>query len=98
MPGRCAYTPVEFRTWPYSSRLRANSARTSAGASDSDTARMRLTDRGNLLAYRTQGQRDQDLMARIADLGVPLLGSVPRMPEPVGDLDGLLEVAELLAG
>jgi anion-transporting ArsA/GET3 family ATPase len=51
----------------------------------------------NFLAFRTQGQRDQDLMARIAELGVPLLGSVPRMREPVGDLDGLLEVAELLA-
>jgi hypothetical protein len=41
----------------------------------------------NFLAYRTQGQRDQDLMARIAELGVPLLGSVPRMREPVGDLE-----------
>ena len=51
----------------------------------------------NFLAYRTLGQRDHDLMARIEELGVPLLGSVPRMPEPVGDLDGLLEVAELLA-
>ena len=51
----------------------------------------------NFLAYRTQGQRDQDLMTRIAELQVPLLGWVPRMREPVGDLDGLLEVAELLA-
>ena len=51
----------------------------------------------NFLAYRTQGERDQDLMTRIVELRVPLLGSVPRMREPVGDLDGLLEVAELLA-
>lgn len=51
----------------------------------------------NFLAYRILAQRDHDLMARIAELGVPLLGSVPRMREPIGDLDGLLEVAELLA-
>jgi anion-transporting ArsA/GET3 family ATPase len=51
----------------------------------------------NFLAYRILGQRDHDLMSRIEELGVPLLGSVPRMIEPVHDLDGLLEVAELLA-
>ncbi|HXA41445.1 MAG TPA: ArsA-related P-loop ATPase [Candidatus Solibacter sp.] len=51
----------------------------------------------NFLAYRTLGQRDNDLMGRIAELGVPLLGSVPRMSEPVGDLSGLLEVGRLLA-
>jgi anion-transporting ArsA/GET3 family ATPase len=51
----------------------------------------------NYLAYRTLAQRDQDLMARIDELGVPLLGSVPRMPEPVHDLAGLLEVGAILA-
>ena len=51
----------------------------------------------NYLAYRTLAQRDQDLMARVDELGVPLLGSVPRMPEPVHDLKGLLEVGETLA-
>ena len=65
----------------------------------------RLVERGkpveralaeNFLAYRILAERDHDLMARIEELGVPLLGSVPRMREPVGDLDGLLEVAELL--
>jgi hypothetical protein len=37
-------------------------------------------------------------MSRIDELGVPVLGSVPRMHEPVHDLGGLLEVGDLLAG
>jgi anion-transporting ArsA/GET3 family ATPase len=52
----------------------------------------------NYLAYRILAQRDKDLVARVEELGVPLLGSVPRMPEPVHDLTGLLEVAAILAG
>jgi len=52
----------------------------------------------NYLDLRTLGLRDRDLLGRIGDLGVPLLGSVPRMPEPVNDLKGLLEVGNLLAG
>jgi anion-transporting ArsA/GET3 family ATPase len=51
----------------------------------------------NFLAFRTLAQRDQDLMSRIDELGVPLLGTVPRMPEPVHDLKGLIEVGDLLA-
>ena len=51
----------------------------------------------NFLAVRTQAQRDNDLLERVAELGVPLLGSVPRMSEPIHDLRGLLEVGELLA-
>jgi arsenite-transporting ATPase len=52
----------------------------------------------NYLAFRTLALRDQDLMSRIDELGVPVLGSVPRMHEPVHDLGGLLEVGDLLAG
>ena len=51
----------------------------------------------NYLDLRTLGMRDKDLLARIEDLGVPVLGSVPRMGEPVNDLTGLLEVGDLLA-
>ncbi|GAC1329303.1 MAG: ArsA family ATPase [Candidatus Dormibacteria bacterium] len=52
----------------------------------------------NFLDLRTMALRDRDLLAHIEDLGVPVLGSIPRMSEPVNDLRGLLEVAELLAG
>jgi anion-transporting ArsA/GET3 family ATPase len=51
----------------------------------------------NYLALRTLALREQDLLARIEELGVPLIGSAPRMPEPVHDLTGLLEVARLIA-
>ena len=51
---------------------------------------------GNFLAYRTLAQRDRDLLARVDELGVPVLGSVPRMSEPVHDLTGLLEVGKIL--
>jgi anion-transporting ArsA/GET3 family ATPase len=51
----------------------------------------------NYLDLRTLALRDRDLMARVEELGVPVLGSVPRMPEPVHDLKGLLEVGDLLA-
>jgi anion-transporting ArsA/GET3 family ATPase len=51
----------------------------------------------NYLDLRTLALRDSDLLARIDELGVPVLGSVPRMTEPVHDLRGLLEVGELLA-
>jgi anion-transporting ArsA/GET3 family ATPase len=52
----------------------------------------------NYLALRTVAQREHDLMARIEELGAPLVASAPRMPEPVNDLEGLLEVGELLHG
>ncbi|MDQ6746891.1 MAG: AAA family ATPase [Candidatus Dormibacteraeota bacterium] len=52
----------------------------------------------NYLDLRTLALRDQDLLARLEDLGVPLLGSVPRMLEPVNDLHGLLEVGDFMAG
>jgi anion-transporting ArsA/GET3 family ATPase len=51
----------------------------------------------NYLDLRTLAQRDRDLLGRIEELGVPVLGSVPRMSEPINDLKGLLEVGELLA-
>jgi anion-transporting ArsA/GET3 family ATPase len=50
----------------------------------------------NYLAYRTLAQRDQDLMARVEELGVPVLASVPRLREPVHDLAGLLLVGDTL--
>jgi len=40
---------------------------------------------------------DPRLLARIEDLGVPVLGMVPRMGEPINDIKGLLEVGDLLA-
>lgn len=52
----------------------------------------------NYLDLRTLALRDRDLLARVADLGVPVLGSVPLMPEPVHDLKGLLAVGDMLAG
>jgi anion-transporting ArsA/GET3 family ATPase len=52
----------------------------------------------NFLALRVLALRDKDLLARMEELGAPLLGSVPRMDAPVHDLEGLLEVGELLAG
>jgi anion-transporting ArsA/GET3 family ATPase len=52
----------------------------------------------NYLDLRTLALRDKDLLARIEDLGVPVLGSVPRMKAPVHDLRGLLEVGDFLAG
>jgi anion-transporting ArsA/GET3 family ATPase len=51
----------------------------------------------NYLALRTVALREQDLMSRIGELGVPLVAQAPRMPQPVHDLRGLLEVGELLA-
>jgi arsenite-transporting ATPase len=51
----------------------------------------------NFLAYRILAQRDRDLMARVDELGVPLLGWVPRMHKPVHDLKALFEVGERLA-
>ncbi|MEA2645168.1 MAG: hypothetical protein QOE92_251 [Chloroflexota bacterium] len=51
----------------------------------------------NFLAYRVLAQRDRDLMARIDELGVPLLGWVPRMHKPVHDLKGLFQVGDQLA-
>jgi len=38
---------------------------------------------GRRRSVRTVALRDRDLLARIDELGVPLLGSMPRMPEPV---------------
>ena len=51
----------------------------------------------NYLDLRTLAVRDRDLLARIAELGVPVLGMVPRMGEPINDIKGLLEVGDLLA-
>ena len=51
----------------------------------------------NFLAYRVLAQRDRDLMSRIDELGVPLLGWVPRMHKPVHDLKGLFAVGDQLA-
>ncbi|MFN2464373.1 MAG: ArsA family ATPase [Candidatus Dormibacteria bacterium] len=51
----------------------------------------------NYLDLRTLALRDRDLLGRIEELGVPVLGSMPRMNEPVNDLDGLLEVGTLLS-
>ncbi|MEA2684388.1 MAG: hypothetical protein QOK05_2716 [Chloroflexota bacterium] len=51
----------------------------------------------NYLDLRTLAMRDRDLLERVEELGVPVLGSVPRMPEPIHDLKGLLEVGDLLA-
>ncbi|HEV1996762.1 MAG TPA: ArsA-related P-loop ATPase [Candidatus Dormibacteraeota bacterium] len=51
----------------------------------------------NYLDLRTLAMRDKDLLARVEDLGIPVLGTVPRMGEPVNDLKGLLEVGDLLA-
>ena len=52
----------------------------------------------NYLALHILALRDQDLLARVADLGVPVIGSMPRMDEPVHDLDSLLRVGDLLGG
>ena len=52
----------------------------------------------NFLALREVALRDSDLMGRIDQLGVPVLGSVPVMDEPVHDITGLLEVGRQLAG
>ena len=52
----------------------------------------------NYLDLRTLALRDRDLLGRIEELGIPVLGSVPRMSEPINDLKGLLEVGDLLAG
>ena len=52
----------------------------------------------NFLAPREVALRDSDLMGRIDQLGVPVLGSVPVMDEPVHDITGLLEVGRQLAG
>jgi anion-transporting ArsA/GET3 family ATPase len=51
----------------------------------------------NFLAYRTLAQRDRDLLDRIRELSSTVIGAMPRMPEPVHDMKGLVEVGELLA-
>jgi anion-transporting ArsA/GET3 family ATPase len=52
----------------------------------------------NYLDHRVLALRDRDMLGRIEELGVPLLGSVRRQDQPVGDLRGLLEVAAEIAG
>ena len=51
----------------------------------------------NYLDLRTLATRDRDLLGRVEELGVPVLGQVPRMTAPVNDLRDLLEVGDLLA-
>jgi arsenite-transporting ATPase len=51
----------------------------------------------NFLDHRVLAQRDRDLLERVDELGVPLIGAVRRQARPVGDLRGLLEVAEELS-
>lgn len=50
----------------------------------------------NYLDLRTLALRDRDLLARVAELGVPVIGTVPRLLEPVHDLETLLRVADML--